>query len=53
MARASGVQRVDFAVPFGERIFLVVGQARGVVGDVVDLAAERIDRVHRVAAVLR
>src|SRR5216683_2782534 len=50
MARVPGIKRVDLRVPGGECRLLVLGRA-SIVGDVVELAAEGIDRVHPVAAV--
>ena len=45
LARPAGVQAVDFLAPFLKPQALVFGVA-GFVGDVVDLAAERVDGVH-------
>ena len=51
-AGVSGVKRINFRAPVGERRLLVLRRA-GVVGNVVDLAAEGINRVHPVAPVFR
>ena len=47
--RASGIERVEIAPPFGERGEAFLARADAVVGDVVDHAAEGIDREHRLA----
>src|SRR5690242_21204213 len=44
----SGENRIDFAAPFIERDALVLLRLVAV-GDVADLAAESVDRIHRIA----
>src|SRR5438094_8218678 len=45
MSRAAGVERVDLGVPVGKPS-LLLWRWGSVVGDVVDLAAESVDRVY-------
>ncbi len=45
--RSSGIERVEVAAPFGERGESVLARADSVIGDVIDHAAEGVDREHR------
>ena len=52
-SRPAAVERIEVLAPFGQRCGAGRARPRAVVGDIVDQAAEDVDREHRLALDLR